>query len=220
MQTELDLIGIFVFGISGALMAIRRDFDVIGIAMLAVITALGGGILRDLVLGVTPPASFAHWEYLVVALSAAAVAFVAHPELERMSLTLLVFDAAGLGLFCVAGTVKALDSGLSPVAAVAVGVTTAIGGGVLRDVIARETPALVRPDSELYAVPAIAGAVAVVIAWEQDAYGPVVGAVAAVIVFVFRCIALQRRWRGPRAWRRQRMSSEDPRTSAAPASNA
>ena len=131
-----------------------------------------------------------------------------------------VFAAAGLGLFCGAGTVKALDSGLSPVAAGAVGVTTAVGGGVLRDVIARETPALVRPDSELYAVPAIAGAVVVVIAWEQDAYGPVVGAVAAVIVFVFRCIALQRRWRGPRAWRRQRMSSEDPRTSAAPASNA
>ena len=122
-------------------MAIRRDFDVVGIAILAVITALGGGILRDLVLGDTPPPAFTQWEYLVVPLAAAAVTFVAHPELERLTRTLLVFDAAGLGLFCVAGTVKALEYGLAPVAAAALGVTTAVGGGVLRDVIARETPA-------------------------------------------------------------------------------
>ena len=158
MHAALDLIGIFAFGISGALMAIRRDFDVVGIAILAVITALGGGILRDLVLGDTPPPAFTRWEYLVVPLAAAAVTFVAHPELERLTRTLLVFDAAGLGLFCVAGTVKALEYGLAPVAAATLGVTTAVGGGVLRDVIARETPTLVRPDSELYAVPAVAGA--------------------------------------------------------------
>ena len=155
MQTALDLIGLFVFGISGALMAIRRDFDVVGIAILAVTTALGGGILRDLVLGDTPPPAFTQWAYLVVPLAAAAVTFVAHPELERLMRTLLVFDAAGLGLFCVSGTVKVLDHGLAPVAAATLGVTTAVGGGVLRDVIARETPALVRPDSELYVVPAI-----------------------------------------------------------------
>ena len=202
MQTELDLIGLFAFGISGALMAIHRDFDIVGIAILAVITALGGGILRDLVLGDTPPPAFTQWEYLVVPLAAAAVTFVAHPELERLTRTLLVFDAAGLGLFCVAGTVKALDYGLAPVAAATLGVTTAVGGGVLRDVIARETPALVRPDSELYAVPAVAGAVAVAIAWELDAYRPLLGAVAAAAVFGIRGLALHRHWRGPRAWRR------------------
>ena len=203
MHTALDLIGIFAFGISGALMAIRRDFDVVGIAILAVITALGGGILRDLVLGDTPPPAFTQWEYLVVPLAAAAVAFVAHPELQRITRTLLVFDAAGLGLFCVAGTGKALEYGLAPVAAATLGVTTAVGGGVLRDVIARETPALVRPDSELYAVPAVAGAVVVAIAWELEVYEPVVGAVAAAAVFGLRVLALHRRWRGPRAWRRQ-----------------
>jgi uncharacterized membrane protein YeiH len=199
---ELDLIGIFAFGISGALMAVRRDFDVVGIAILAVITALGGGILRDLVLGDTPPPAFTQWEYLVVPLAAAAVTFVAHPELGRLMRTLLVFDAAGLGLFCVAGTVKALDHGLAPVAAATLGVTTAVGGGVLRDVVARETPMLVRPDSELYAVPALAGAVAVAIAWELNAYEPVLGAVAAVAVFGIRCLAISRHWHGPRAWRR------------------
>jgi uncharacterized membrane protein YeiH len=202
VHTELDLIGIFAFAISGALMAIRLDFDVVGIAILAVITALGGGILRDLVLGDTPPPAFTQWEYLVVPLAAAAVTFVAHPELERLMRTLLVFDAAGLGLFCVAGTVKALDYGLTPVAAATLGVTTAVGGGVLRDVIARETPALVRPDSELYAVPAFAGAVAVTIAWEVNAYGPALGAVVAAAVFGIRGLALHRHWRGPRAWKR------------------
>ena len=201
MHTALDLIGVFAFGISGALMAIHRDFDVAGIVILAVITALGGGILRDLVLGDTPPAAFTRWEYLVAPLAAAAVTFVAHPELGRLTRTLLIFDAAGLGLFCVAGTVKALDHGPAPVAAVSLGVTTAVGGGLLRDVIARETPALVRPDSELYAVPAVAGAAAVAIAWELDAYGPTLGAVASVAVFGLRGLAIRRHWHGPRAWR-------------------
>lgn len=196
MPTELDLIGIFAFATSGALMAIRRDFDIVGIAILAVTTALGGGIVRDLVLGATPPLAFTQWAYLVVPLAAAGVAFVAHPQLERLGGALLVFDAAGLGLFCVSGTVKALDHGLAPVAAATVGVTTAVGGGVLRDVFAREAPALVRPDSELYAVPAIAGALAVSIAWELDAYEPALGSVTAGLIFGVRILALRFHWRG------------------------
>jgi uncharacterized membrane protein YeiH len=199
MLPVLDHAGIFAFAVSGALMAIRRDFDVVGVAILAVATALGGGILRDLVLGDTPPPAFTRWAYLAVALGAAAVAFVAHPLLARLTRALLLFDAAGLGLFCVAGTVKALEHDLPVVAAAALGVTTAVGGGLLRDVIARETPALVRPDSELYALPAVAGALAVALAWRAGAYGPAVGAGAAVAVFALRCLALQRHWHGPRA---------------------
>jgi uncharacterized membrane protein YeiH len=199
VHTALDLIGIFAFAISGALLAIQRDFDVVGITILAVVTALGGGILRDLVLGATPPVAFARWEYLAVAIAAAAVACVAHPELGRATRTLLLFDAAGLGLFTVAGTVKALDHGLAPVAAVALGVAGAVGGGVLRDVIARETPALVRRDSELYAVPAFLGATVVGVAWELEAYEPALGAVVSVGIFGLRALALHRHWHGPRA---------------------
>ncbi len=202
MQMALELVGLFAFGISGALMAIRRGFDVIGIAMLAVITAIGGGVLRDLSIGDTPPPAFTDWEYLAVPLAGAAVAFFAHSVLERLARPLLVFDAAGLALFCVTGTAKAMDYGLSPIAGIALGVTTAVGGGLLRDVIARETPALVRPDSELYAVPAIAGALAVAVAWELDAYRPALGAVAALLVFGFRLLAISRDWRAPTAWRR------------------
>ena len=201
MQT-IDLIGVFAFGVSGALMAIRRDFDVVGIAILAVVTALGGGIIRDLVLGDTPPPAFTRWEYLVVALSAAAVTSVGHRVFTRLARPLLVFDAAGLGLFCVAGTEKALDHGLAPVAAACLGVTTAVGGGVLRDVIAREVPALVRADSELYAVPAVLGALVVGIASAVDAHSPALGVGVAVAIFAVRVLAMQRHWRGPRAWRR------------------
>ncbi len=202
MHITLDLIGVFTFGISGALLAIQRDFDIVGITILAVTTALGGGILRDLILGDTPPLAFDRWEYLAVALASAAVTFVAHPELKRITRTLLIFDAAGLALFSVAGTVKALDHGLAPIAAVLLGVTAAVGGGVLRDVIARETPELVRPGSELYAIPAMMGATVIAIAWELGAYEPALGAVIAVAVFGFRAVALHRHWFAPRAPRR------------------
>jgi len=204
MQEALELVGVFAFGVSGALMAVRRDFDVVGITMLAVITAIGGGVLRDLLIGDTPPPAFTEWPYLVVPLAAAAVTFFAHPAVERLARALLLFDAAGLALFYVTGTAKSLDYGLAPLAAAALGVTTAVGGGLLRDVIARETPALVRPDSELYAVPAIGGALVVAVAWELDAYSPVVGAVAAAAVFGVRLLALRRGWRAPRAWTRRR----------------
>ena len=112
-----------------------------GIALLAVVTALGGGLLRDVVLGDTPPPAFTQWPYLVVPLAAAALTVVLNPVLERVGPALLVFDAAGLGLFTVAGTVKALEHGLGPVAAAVLGVTSAVGGGVLRDVLPAVDPA-------------------------------------------------------------------------------
>lgn len=202
MQT-LELIGIVAFAVSGALMAIRRDYDVVGIVSLAVLTSLGGGIVRDLVLGATPPVAFTRWEYLVVAVAAAGVTVVAHPELERLARPLLVFDAAGLGLFCVAGTVKALDHGLAPGAACFIGVTTAVGGGVLRDVVARETPALFQATSELYAVPAVAGALVIGVASRFEVSSRVLEVSVAVAIFGVRLLALRFHWRGPRAWRRR-----------------
>ena len=205
----LELIGIFTFAVSGALMAIRRDFDVVGIVCLAVITALGGGIVRDLVLGATPPVAFTRWEYLVIPVVAAGLTTLAHPELERLARPLLVFDAAGLGLFCVAGTIKALEHGLAPGAACFLGVVTAVGGGVLRDVLARETPALFQTTSELYAVPAVAGALVIGIAWTFEATGPALESGVAVTIFVVRLLALRFHWRGPRAWRRRSKPATD-----------
>jgi uncharacterized membrane protein YeiH len=201
--TILELAGLYVFATSGALLAIQKGFDVVGILILAMLTALGGGILRDLIIGDTPPAAFTDVMYLVIPVAAAAVTFFAHPVVQRLAVTVLVFDAAGLGLFCVTGTLKALDFDLGPLQAVLLGVTTAVGGGVLRDITARETPALVQVDTELYAIPAAAGAVLVAAAYHTGLPMPVVATGAAVFVFAFRIVAMLRHWRAPRARVRQ-----------------
>jgi uncharacterized membrane protein YeiH len=198
-----DLVGLFVFATSGALMAIRKDFDAVGILLLAELTATGGGVLRDLIIGVTPPAAFTNLGYLLVPLVAAVVTFFAHPVLERLAKPVLVFDAAGLGLFCVTGTLTALDHGLGSVQAVALGVTTGVGGGVLRDIVAREIPALVRPDTELYAVPALAGTLVVAAAQPLHNARIAVEVGAAVFIFGFRLLALARGWHAPLAWGRR-----------------
>ncbi len=158
VQHTLDLVGIFVFAISGALLAVRKNFDVFGIAVLAEVTALGGGLFRDLVIGAVPPAAFTDLGYFVTPLFATALVFFLHPHVERLQTGVNVFDAAGLGLFCVAGTTKAYDYGLGLTASACLGLATAVGGGVLRDVLANEVPSLLRWDRDLYAVPAIVGA--------------------------------------------------------------
>ncbi|MBM2615035.1 TRIC cation channel family protein [Actinoplanes sp. LDG1-06] len=195
----LELTGIFAFAVSGALTAIRRQFDVVGIVLLAGITALGGGVARDVLIGATPPAAFSHLGYFVTPVVAAAVTFFAHPAFERLNTAVLVFDAAGLGLFCVLGTIKALEYGLSPLPAAALGVLTGVGGGVLRDVIARDIPALVRPDAELYAVPAVAGTLIVAAFWELNIRTPWAFAGVVVMIFAVRVVALARGWRAPTA---------------------
>jgi uncharacterized membrane protein YeiH len=200
----LEIAGLFAFATSGALMAVHKGFDVVGIVVLAMLTALGGGILRDVIIGDTPPAAFTNVTYLVVPLAAAAVTFAAHPLVRRLTFTVLVFDAAGLGLFCVTGTLKALDAGLGSVQAVLLGVTTAVGGGVLRDITARETPALLQVDTDLYAIPAAVGAAVVAVAYQAGLPVPVVATGAAVFVFLFRIVAMLRHWTAPRAWERRR----------------
>lgn len=199
----LELVGLFVFAISGALTAIQKVFDAVGILILAEVTALGGGVLRDLIIGDTPPAAFRQVEYLLVPLAAAVVAFFAHSVVERVAFGVLLFDAAGLALFCVTGTLKALDHGLGPVQSALLGVTTAVGGGLLRDIVARQTPALVTVDSDLYSIPAMVGAAGVTVAFRLDLPMSVAAPAAAVLVFAFRVLAMVRHWRAPQAWRAQ-----------------
>ena len=195
----LETIGVFAFAISGAFLAVRRDFDLVGVVVLAIVTAIGGGVLRDVVIGDTPPAAFTEWPYFAAPIAAAVVTFLFHPAVERLMRTVLVFDAAGLGLFCVAGTAKALDYGLGPMPAAALGVTTGVGGGLLRDIVARETPVLVDPNSTLYAIPAVIGALAVSVLWELEVYEPVWGVVIASWIILVRLVAMWRGWHAPTA---------------------
>ncbi|MEU3249367.1 trimeric intracellular cation channel family protein [Streptomyces sp. NPDC006997] len=210
VQHTLDLVGIFVFAISGALLAVRKNFDVFGIAVLAEATALGGGLFRDLVIGAVPPAAFTDLGYFLTPLLATLLVFFLHPQVERIQVGVNVFDAAGLGLFCVAGTTKAYEYGLGLTASAALGLVTAVGGGVVRDVLANEVPSLLRWDRDLYAVPAIVGATLTALCVGYGALNPLTSALAAVVAFALRLLAMRFHWRAPRAWNRRSTVREEP----------
>lgn len=191
----LDLLGIFVFAISGALVAVRKQLDLFGVLVLAGTTGLGGGFLRDVLIGATPPAALADWRYLMVPVAAGLVAFRFHPTLGRMEPYVNVFDAFGLALFCVAGALKALEYGLGPVPAALMGMVTGIGGGIARDILAGRVPVIFR--GELYATPALAGsAVAAVIA-QYDGPLWLAAATGGLLCLGWRLLAIRLAWTAP-----------------------
>jgi uncharacterized membrane protein YeiH len=193
----LDLAGIFVFALSGALQGVHKKLDVIGMAVLAFFTSVGGGVIRDLFIGVQP-AAFRDAGYLLVPVAATVIAFFWHPQVERAMPGVLVFDAAGLGLFCAVGTTKAMYYGLAPVHAVFLGVCTAVGGGVIRDILSGEMPTLLY-DRQLYAVPAMLGSTAMAVLYTLGVRGFVATLSSAVLAFAFRILAMRYGWRAPLA---------------------
>ncbi|WP_345524065.1 trimeric intracellular cation channel family protein [Nocardioides conyzicola] len=194
-QVVLDLAGIFVFAISGALVAVRKGLDVFGVLVLAGTTGLGGGFLRDVLIDATPPAALQDWRYLVVPLVAGLLAFVYHPALGRMERSVTVLDAFGLGLFCVTGSLKALDYGLSPAPAALMGMVTGIGGGMLRDLLAGRVPAVFR--GELYATPALAGSAVVVALAHTDLSYWTIALIGGGLCTTWRLVAIWRHWQAP-----------------------
>jgi uncharacterized membrane protein YeiH len=193
--TMLDFIGTFAFAISGALVAVRHRLDLFGVLVLSFAAATAGGIVRDVLLGATPPTSIVDWRYLAVSMLAGLLTFYRHQQVERMRNPVQWFDAVGLALFAVLGADKALAAGLGPVGAIMLGVLTGIGGGITRDVLVAEVPHVLR--RELYAVAALAGAVVVV---AGDAFGlpsAPVAVVGAVLCFTVRWLAIRRGWRLP-----------------------
>ncbi|MCQ4084321.1 trimeric intracellular cation channel family protein [Streptomyces sp. RB6PN25] len=208
IQQALDLAGIFVFAISGALLAVRKNLDVFGMVVLAEATGLGGGVIRDLIIGAVPPAAFTNLGYFLTPLLAAGLVFFLHPQVERITRAVMVVDAAGLGLFCVTGTTKAHAYHLDLTASATLGVVSAVGGGVIRDVLAQEVPSLLRWDRDLYAVPAMVGAAIVALLFHFHAFTGVGGGIAALVTFVMRLLAMRYGWHGPRAWRRRSARAE------------
>jgi len=191
----LDLCGIFVFAITGALVGVRKRLDIFGVLVLAGVTGLGGGLLRDVLIGATPPAALEDWRYLMVPVAAGLVTFAFHPAVGRFERVINIFDAAGLGLFGVTGALKALDYGLGPVPAALLGMVTGIGGGIARDLLAGRVPVVF--SSELYATPALLAATWAVLA---DGWGlPVVlvSIPGVVLCFGLRVLALRRNWHAP-----------------------
>ena len=185
LQLALDLSGTFVFGLNGALTAMEAEnLDIVGVVVLAVITALGGGIIRDVLIGSLPPAAFRDWRYLAVGGGAGIAAFFARQLWLRFQRSITVFDAAGLGLFCVTGTTTAFAAHLGPFQSVVLGTITGVGGGTVRDIVIRKVPTVL--SSGLYAIPAACGAMLTALALEFHFYGGAIAVVAAAVCFSIR----------------------------------
>ena len=188
----LDLAGTFAFALNGALTAVRTaHLDIVGVITLGMITAVGGGIIRDVLLGALPPATFVDWRYLAVAATGGLIAFLFSRWLTRVRNPIDVLDAAGLSLFAVTGAGKALELGVGPAQAIILGAVTGVGGGTLRDVLIRQVPSVL--SSGLYAIPALVGAALFVVADRvgvQDVLGVPVALGAAVVCFLIRMVGL------------------------------
>lgn len=188
----LDLAGTAVFALSGAAVGVKYRLDVFGVCVLAFVAGNAGGVLRDVLIGAVPPAALSGWPYVTVSLLVAVVTFVWHPRLERLHTPVLIFDAAGLGLFSVSGTQKALAFGLNPLIAALLGMLTGIGGGIVRDVLVGEIPFVLRKD--LYALAALAGA-GVVVAGTLLQLPPAAATIGgAMLCFAIRLAAIRRGW--------------------------
>jgi uncharacterized membrane protein YeiH len=192
----LNLVGTFVFGLSGGMAGVRTQLDLFGAVVLAVVVGIAGGTIRDLLIGI-PPATFRDWRYLAVAAGAGLVTSLAHPAINRLQRPIDALDAAGLALFCVTGAATALAHRLGVVDAVILGAITGIGGGMLRDILVREIPTVLR--GGLYAIPALVGATIVVAAYragDRTIIFPILGA---LVCFLMRMAGLHYNIGLPRA---------------------
>ncbi len=183
----LNLAGTFVFGLSGGLAGVRARLDIVGVIVLAVVVGLAGGITRDLLIGI-PPQTFRDSRYLAAAAGAGLLTFVAHSVLGRLERPVLILDAAGLAMFCVTGAATALDHHVGAVEAILLGALTGVGGGVLRDILLREIPVVLR--TGLYAIPALFGASVVVAAVKSDSYNVAFPIIGAVVCFAIRIVGV------------------------------
>lgn len=207
LATVLDIIGVAAFSVSGAMVAIHRRADLFGVLYLAVITALGGGIVRDLMLGQTPPRMFTSYIYIAVAVVFALAVFVAarhgkekyRAREAQLDAVDNVFDALGLAAFTISGAGIVIETyGMgNPVLIVAMGMTTGFGGGMLRDIMTNAMPMVLC--RHVYAVASLVGALLYYILLSQGLGELVCGGLGMLSIFVLRMLATRYKWNLPRA---------------------
>ena len=190
-----DLVGTFVFAISGAVAGAKHRLDLFGIVVLAFVAGTFGGITRDVMIGAIPPAAILDWKYVAVSILAGITTFFWSEKIGRLRNAVLIFDAGGLALFAVSGAGKALAYHVGPIPAALLGMVTGIGGGVVRDVLVSEVPAVFRTD--IYALAALAASSIFVVGEYVHLSSPLVAIVSALLCFVIRMIAIHRKWQIP-----------------------
>jgi len=204
-----DLGGTFVFALSGATAGVKNRLDLFGVLVLSFAAGNSGGVTRDVLIGAVPPAAIHDWRYIAVSILAGLITFYWYRIVNRLSSPVLVFDAAGLALFAVSGASKALAFQAGPVAATLLGMLTGIGGGMVRDVLVREIPTVLR--TELYAVAALIGAATVVVGSMLHLPSSGTAIAGAVLCFGLRSIAMRRGWQLPIA---RSLKESSPKTNA------
>ena len=193
-----DLAGTLVFAIEGAMAAVDANLDLIGIMVLASCTAFGGGIVRDILLGALPPAALRDWRYPTLGISAAALAFFLHRSVHAVpGAVIQVLDAAGLGLFAVAGTIKAKLHKMNTLVALVLGTITAVGGGTIRDILLGRIPGVFR--FEIYATAALAGSAIMIGLRRMRVPSNLAAVIGALACFLLRIVSVWQHWNLPRA---------------------
>ncbi len=195
LLVTLDLVGTFVFALSGALVGVRHRLDLFGVLVLSFVAANGGGVMRDTMIGATPPAALQDWRYVAISIAAGLLTFWRAGAIERWRNPVQTLDAVGLGVFAVAGALKAQAFGLGPVGAMLLGMLTGIGGGMLRDVLVAQVPTVLK--AELYAIAALVGAGVVVLGTTLSL--PLTWVVVAGVLSCtgLRLFAIRRGWKLP-----------------------
>lgn len=193
----VDLAGTLLFGIEGATAAVTGKLDLLGVMVLAFSTALGGGIIRDVLIGFVPPSALRDWRYSATAFAGAAVAFFFNRFVQATPMQfMMVLDAAGLSLFAVAGTEKALIHNMQPFIAVLLGGITGVGGGTIRDIFLARIPIVLRAD--VYATAALAGSAVMVICRRLGLSSPMSALLGGLVCFGLRVVSVWLHWNLPR----------------------
>lgn len=196
----VDLLGTFAFAVSGAVAAGGRRLDLFGVVFVSYVTACGGGVIRDLALGAVPPVGLSDWRYLATVVLAAGMGIWARPLVERLQHPIAFFDAVGLGFFAVVGAHKALLHGHNAELAILLGMVTAVGGGVVRDVLLNSVPIILH--KEIYALPALLAAAIQVMGQRMEWWVTLTPWFAASVCLAVRLLALRYSWSLPPVWRK------------------
>ena len=191
-----DLIGTFVFAISGVLTASEKKFDVFGASVIAFVTAIGGGTLRDILIGDSPVGWIKDLNYLYIIIIAIVVSLLFKKRVIQLRNTLFLFDTVGIGVFTIIGVQKSLNFGISPIIAVMMGTISAVFGGVIRDILTNETPLIFR--KEIYATPCILGGVLYLMLLHFNVSTQLVSFITALLIIGVRLLAVKKNWALPR----------------------
>jgi uncharacterized membrane protein YeiH len=192
----LDLFGTMAFAVTGALKAVEHKLDIFGVIVLAAITGLAGGIIRDVVLGRIPPSGISELSYVSIAVVTAIAVFFLYPRIKGQMGLFLIFDAVGLGVFTIIGATVSLNIyGFNVLLMVFAGMITAIGGGIIRDALVNETPLVFR--KELYASISFVGVLLYILLIYEGINLEISSIICIILVTVFRIMALHYKWNLP-----------------------